>query len=38
MFEGENTQKDVERHATEWIKNNKDKWIEWQKKAREAAK
>ncbi|MFP4168707.1 MAG: glycine betaine/L-proline ABC transporter substrate-binding protein ProX [Desulfonatronovibrionaceae bacterium] len=37
MFEGEDTQEDVEKHATEWIKANKDKWIEWQKKAREAA-
>jgi len=38
MFEGENTQKDVERHATQWIKDHKQQWIEWQRKAREAAK
>ncbi len=38
MYAGEDTQKDVEKHATEWIKNHKEQWIEWQKKARQAAK
>jgi glycine betaine/proline transport system substrate-binding protein len=37
MFEGEDDQEDIERHATEWIMNHKDQWIEWQKKARMAA-
>jgi glycine betaine/proline transport system substrate-binding protein len=38
MFKGEDDQEDVERHATEWIKENKDTWMYWQRKAREAAK
>jgi glycine betaine/proline transport system substrate-binding protein len=37
MFEGEDDQEDIERHATEWIMNHKDQWIEWQRKARMAA-
>ncbi len=38
MFEGEDTQKDIEKHVTEWIRNNKDKWLKWQRKARAATK
>lgn len=37
MFEGEDTQKDIERHATEWIKANQDKWDKWLKAAKAAA-
>ena len=33
MFEGEDTQEDIERHATEWIKANQDKWDKWLKAA-----
>ncbi|MFP4168708.1 MAG: glycine betaine/L-proline ABC transporter substrate-binding protein ProX [Desulfonatronovibrionaceae bacterium] len=38
MFAGEDSQEDIEKHATEWIQANKDKWIKWQREAREAAK
>jgi glycine betaine/proline transport system substrate-binding protein len=38
MFAGENSQEDIEKHATEWIEAHKDQWIKWQKQARQAAK
>ena len=38
MYEGEDKQVDVERHATEWIQDHKEQWIKWQKEARKAAK
>jgi glycine betaine/proline transport system substrate-binding protein len=38
MFKGEDDQEDIERHATEWIKENKELWMKWQKAARDAAK
>ncbi|MFO7765880.1 MAG: glycine betaine/L-proline ABC transporter substrate-binding protein ProX [Pelovirga sp.] len=37
MNEGENTQRDVERHAQEWIENNRSQWDEWLAEARKAA-
>lgn len=37
MYKGEDDQEDIERHATQWIKNHKEQWMEWQKKARQAA-
>ena len=37
MFAGENTEKDVERHVTEWIAVNKDTWEGWLAEARKAA-
>jgi glycine betaine/proline transport system substrate-binding protein len=36
MYAGEDKQEDIERHATEWIQENKEQWIEWQRKARMA--
>lgn len=38
MYEGEDTQEDIERHATEWIKDHKQQWEKWLDKARKAAK
>jgi glycine betaine/proline transport system substrate-binding protein len=38
MFAGENTEKDVERHVTEWIAVNKDTWEGWLAEARKTAK
>jgi len=38
MFGGENTEKDIERHVSEWIALNKDKWEDWLEEARKAAK
>jgi len=38
MFGGENTEKDIERHVSEWIALNKDKWDGWLEEARKAAK
>lgn len=38
MFEGEDKQKDVERHVDEWIKNNQDKWNAWLAAAKASAK
>lgn len=38
MFAGENSEKDVERHVTEWIEANEDTWEGWMKMARKAAK
>ncbi len=37
MNEGEKSQKDVERHADEWIANNQATWDGWLKEARAAA-
>ncbi len=33
MFEGEDKQKDIERHVDEWIKANQDQWDKWIKEA-----
>ena len=33
MFEGEDKQKDIERHVDEWIAANQDKWDKWIKEA-----
>jgi glycine betaine/proline transport system substrate-binding protein len=38
MFAGENSQKEIERHVTEWIALNKKTWENWLKEARAAAK
>jgi glycine betaine/proline transport system substrate-binding protein len=38
MYEGENTEKDIERHVDEWIANHKDTWEGWLEQARKAAK
>ena len=38
MTEGEKSQKDIERHADEWIAANSDTWNAWLKEARAAAK
>ena len=38
MDAGEKSQKDIERHADEWIKANQETWNSWLKKARDAAK
>lgn len=38
MNEGENRQRDVERHAQEWIEKNRSTWDEWLAEARKAAK
>ena len=38
MYEGENTEKDIERHVNEWIANHKDTWEGWLEEARKAAK
>ncbi len=37
MNEGEKSEKDIERHANAWIKDNQDKWNEWLDAARKAA-
>ena len=37
MNEGENTQRDVERHARDWIETNRSQWDEWLAEARKAA-
>jgi glycine betaine/proline transport system substrate-binding protein len=37
MNEGEKSQKDIERHATEWIAKNQAKWDGWLTAARKAA-
>ncbi|WP_319584133.1 glycine betaine/L-proline ABC transporter substrate-binding protein ProX [uncultured Pseudodesulfovibrio sp.] len=37
MNEGEKSDKDIAKHADEWIKNNKATWDGWLKAAREAA-
>ena len=38
MNEGEKSQKDIERHADEWIEKNQDTWNSWLDQARAAAK
>lgn len=38
MNEGEKSQKDIERHVAEWIKNNQATWDNWIDQARKAAK
>lgn len=38
MFNGENSQEDIERHVTEWIDLNKEIWEGWFKEARAAVK
>lgn len=38
MFKGENKQKDIERHVSEWIALNKKQWDSWLNEARKAAK
>ena len=38
MFEGENTEADIERHVNEWIALNQDTWNGWLAEARKAAK
>jgi glycine betaine/proline transport system substrate-binding protein len=38
MFAGEDSQKDIDRHVDEWIKNNKSQWDGWLEEARAAAK
>ncbi|MBE0576252.1 MAG: glycine betaine/L-proline ABC transporter substrate-binding protein ProX [Desulfuromonadales bacterium] len=38
MEEGEKSQKDIERHAQEWIKKNQETWNSWLEAARNAAK
>lgn len=37
MNEGEKSQKDIERHADEWIAKNQEKWNGWLAEARKAA-
>jgi glycine betaine/proline transport system substrate-binding protein len=37
MFEGEDSQRDIERHVAEWITEHQDQWDAWQQKAKEAA-
>lgn len=38
MEEGEKSQKDIERHAQEWIKKNQETWNSWLEAAQNAAK
>jgi glycine betaine/proline transport system substrate-binding protein len=38
MFEGENTEADIERHVNEWIAAHKQEWDGWLEEARRAAK
>ncbi len=38
MENGEKSQKDIERHAKEWISANQEKWNSWLEEARKAAK
>jgi len=38
MYEGEKSQKDIDRHVNEWIAKNMEKWEGWLKEARKAAK
>jgi len=37
MENGQKSQEDIERHAQEWIANNKEKWDNWLDAARKAA-
>jgi glycine betaine/proline transport system substrate-binding protein len=38
MYEGEKSQKDIERYVDEWIAKNREKWDSWLKEARAEAK
>jgi len=38
MQDGEKSQKNIEKHAKDWIKKNQEKWDGWLKEARDAAK
>lgn len=38
MFEGENTEADIERHVNEWVAAHKQEWNGWLEEARRAAK
>ena len=38
MYEGEKSQKDIDRHVDEWIAKNPDKWKSWLDEARKASK
>ncbi len=38
MYEGEDKQKDIERHVDKWIEQNQDKWKAWLKAAKADAK
>ncbi len=38
MYEGANTQKDIEQQTTEWISKHQDMWNGWLEQARKAAK
>jgi glycine betaine/proline transport system substrate-binding protein len=38
MFEGENTEADIERHVNEWVAAYKQEWNGWLEEARRAAK
>ena len=38
MYSGEDSKEDIERHATQWIEKNREKWEKWQAQARQAAK
>ena len=38
MFEGEDKQRDIERHAREWKAEHEEQWNEWLEKAKAAAK
>jgi glycine betaine/proline transport system substrate-binding protein len=38
MNNGEDSAKDIQRHAKEWIKANQEQWDEWMAEARAAAK
>lgn len=37
MFQGEDSQRDIERHAEEWITDHQEVWSQWLEYAREAA-
>lgn len=37
MYEGEDSQKDIEKHVDAWIKDNKSTWDKWLAEARKAA-
>ena len=37
MQEGEKSSRDIERHASEWIKENQQQWNQWLEEARKAA-
>jgi glycine betaine/proline transport system substrate-binding protein len=37
MFNGENTEEDIDRHVSEWVASHKDQWDGWLEAARKAA-